>query len=471
MQTDDVAALKTNQIAALTTNQATKLTTDQVVALTTAQVAALTTDQVSKLTTTQLVAMETADVAALTTAGLAALTTTQFVAIETTDVAALKTSQIRALTTSQIATMTTDQIAALTTAQVEALTTAQVAAITTDQVSHLAWGSPIILDLNGDGVKTLSISSGVKFDLFADGAAINTGWVSSGDGLLVLDRNSDGSINDGSELFGTATSLNNGQRASDGYAALRELDSNNDGVISSEDAAFADLRIWVDGNSDGVSGGGEMHTLDSLGISSINAQAVTSFDKDNGNLLGLTSSYQTTDGTTHAAADVWFVADRDQHAATAATNVSTQPVDAAIAALNDGTVADVAPMSTDAWGAPETTAQIPVVEEPAAQGPAEDNMRSRVSGLAQAIGSFTESGSTEKVPSATGLTAASSVPAAPSAAALAVVSMADVMKQFDANGNLIAVPGSNTAAPTKLNVPGIQDPTNTGFLASGGKSS
>jgi hypothetical protein len=470
METVDVANLKTAQIAALTTTQVVALTTDQVTSLTTAQVSKLTTAQVAKLTTDQVVALTTGTVTALTTAGIAALTTNQLVAMETADVAVLKTAQIAALTTAQIVALTTDQITALTTGQVEALTTTQMAVITTDQVSHLAMGSPIILDLNGNGVQTLNISSGVKFDLFADGESINTGWVSSGDGLLVLDRNHDGNIKDGSELFGSATTLANGERAADGYQALRELDSNSDGVIDSQDAAFADLRVWVDGNSDGVSGDGELRTLSSLGIASINAQADVNLSKDNGNLVGLTSSYQTTDGTTHAAADVWFTANRNQNAA------SALPVDKAIAAINSTMVAaepELGPQQAFGVDAPAAITVAPAA--PAADNPVgappPDNLRTRVSGLAQAIGSFAEMDAPDKAASGLGVTAPGSLASTPSAAALAVVSMADVMKQFDANGNLIAVPGATVASTnTKtLTVPGIQDPTSTGFLASGNK--
>ncbi len=59
-----------------------------------------------------------------------------------------------------------------------------------------------------------------------------------------------------------------------------------------------------------MSGAGELKTLASLGIAKINAQATAGAGTDNGNLLGLTSTYETTDGATHAAADVWFVTDR-----------------------------------------------------------------------------------------------------------------------------------------------------------------
>ena len=112
------------------------------------------------------------------------------------------------------------------------MSTTQIAALVT-------LSTPIILDLDGNGVQTMSYSSGVKFDLFAQGQEVQTGWVSSGDGLLVLDRNHDGQINDGSELFGSSTTLASGAKAEDGYQALSELDSNLDGVISQEDEGFS----------------------------------------------------------------------------------------------------------------------------------------------------------------------------------------------------------------------------------------
>ena len=192
----------------------------------------------------------------------------------------------------------------MTTRQTHALTTTQTAALTTSQLA--AYSTPIVLDLNGDGVHTLAMAAGVQFDLLANGSKVQTGWVGSGDGLLALDRNRDGSIGDGSELFGSSTLLANGQRASDGYAALGELDANHDGVISSGDAAFADLRVWVDGNADGASAAGELRTLADLGITEISVNATAGDSVDNGNILGLTSSFRTADGSSHAAADVWF---------------------------------------------------------------------------------------------------------------------------------------------------------------------
>ncbi|OGB32562.1 MAG: hypothetical protein A3F78_11155 [Burkholderiales bacterium RIFCSPLOWO2_12_FULL_61_40] len=330
-------------------------------------------------------------------------------------------------------------------------------------------GTPIILDLNGDGVKTLGVGSGVKFDLFADGDSVKTGWVSSGDGLLVLDRNHDGQINDGAELFGSSTKLASGDKAADGYMALRELDSNQDGMISDEDAVFDELRVWVDSNSDGVSGDGEIKTLASLGITKISTQATVGTGTDNGNLVGLTSSYETSDGATHAAADVWFVTDRVASSENAVVD-NQAALDNAIAALAStpaGVEEDTAPAETLSAMGPQTWTpdqKAPLNAEP------KSDLRTRVSSLAQAIGSFGGSGAADDMLGAgVKLGTSGGVAASATAGALAAVGMADVMRQFDANGNMLGTSGTAAVSGKSLNLPGIQDPAGNGFLASGGK--
>jgi len=210
------------------------------------------------------------------------------------------------LTNAQLTVLTSNQVTALSTSQIMSLTSAQFALISNKGgVSYTA--SPIVLDLDGNGIQTLSVNAGVNFDLLANGQPVQTGWVGAGDGLLVLDRNQDGSINDGSELFGTSTNMADGSKAVDGYQALAQLDTNQDGVISSADAQFAKLGVWVDGNADGQTGGGEVKSLAELNIAQLSLNAQVTTDTNNGNLVGLTSSYQTTDGVNHTAADVWFV--------------------------------------------------------------------------------------------------------------------------------------------------------------------
>ena len=212
----------------------------------------------------------------------------------------------------------------MTADQVCNLTTTQLGALTTTQIGSLALVTPIVLDLNDDGIKTLSVSAGVKFDMLADGTSIQTGWVGPQDGLLVSDRNQDGLISDGTELFGSSTALSNGTKALDGYQALAEFDTNKDGVVDQQDTDFNKLSVWMDSNSDGVTGSGELKSLTELGITKLSVKAESVRESNAGNLVGLTSTYQTVDGKEHASADVWFVIDKD---AELGSGISTSNVD------------------------------------------------------------------------------------------------------------------------------------------------
>jgi hypothetical protein len=160
---------------------------------------------------------------------------------------------------------------------------------------------PLTLDLDGDGIETVGASSTnpILFDHDGDGIRTGTGWVNSDDGLLVLDRNSNGTIDNGGELFGDSTTLSGGGLAADGFAALADMDSNADGVVNSSDTRFANLRVWRDLNQDGISQSGELFTLASLGIASINvAHTNVSTNLGNGNTLTATGSFTRTDGST-----------------------------------------------------------------------------------------------------------------------------------------------------------------------------
>ena len=111
----------------------------------------------------------------------------------------------------------------------------------------------LALDLDGDGIETRGADGRVLFDHDGDGIKNGTGWVRSDDGLLVLDRNSNGTIDNGGELFGVDTTKSDGKKATDGFDALSDLDSNDDGVFDAKDTRFAEVRIWRDLNQDGVS--------------------------------------------------------------------------------------------------------------------------------------------------------------------------------------------------------------------------
>ena len=175
---------------------------------------------------------------------------------------------------------------------------------TSNTFSVVVAATPLVLDLNGDGVQTVSAEQGVEFDLLATGTKQTVGWVDKHDGLLAMDLNGDGQINSGAELFGDHTQLADGSLAKDGWAALAAQDSNADGVIDTMDANFDKLRVWVDANGDGITDAGELQTLDEVHIASINLQADTRSVQQNGNVVQMFSTYTTTDGATHEVADV-----------------------------------------------------------------------------------------------------------------------------------------------------------------------
>ncbi|MFP5482966.1 MAG: calcium-binding protein, partial [Gammaproteobacteria bacterium] len=168
--------------------------------------------------------------------------------------------------------------------------------------------SPIILDLDGDGViGTVGLGAGVFFDHAADGFAERTGWVAPRDGLLVWDRNANGTIDTGRELFGSETLLPNGLKAVNGFEALAALDANGDGIIDANDPVYAQLRVWVDANLDGRTGEGELLTLEEAGVRSIRVAYTNSTHVDaQGNAHRQVGSYTTTEGHTRLATDVWF---------------------------------------------------------------------------------------------------------------------------------------------------------------------
>jgi hypothetical protein len=99
--------------------------------------------------------------------------------------------------------------------------------------------SPIILDLNNNGIETTGVKQGAYFDHSGDGFSEQTAWIGSGDGLLVRDINNNGRIENGKELFGNETLLPNGNKAANGFDALKALDSNGDNQINVNDAVFA----------------------------------------------------------------------------------------------------------------------------------------------------------------------------------------------------------------------------------------
>jgi hypothetical protein len=111
----------------------------------------------------------------------------------------------------------------------------------------------------------------------------------------VRDLNGNGTIDTGRELFGVDTIKSNGALATQGFDALKDLDSNGDGFITSADAAFGELKVWQDTNQDGISQSGELKTLSQLNITSIGVNGTTTGPQAgqviNNNSVALSATY------------------------------------------------------------------------------------------------------------------------------------------------------------------------------------
>ena len=172
--------------------------------------------------------------------------------------------------------------------------------------------TPLIVDLNGDGVNTINISDGVEFDIDSDGDKDKTGWVDKHDGLLVRDINLDGIINNSKELFGESTIKEDGSKAKDGFDALSDLDSNYDDVINSSDQSYHELKVWQDKNSDGISQQDEILSLLDAGISEINLNYENTNIDNNGNNISLKSTFTSDENQIGEIADVLFEFEENQ---------------------------------------------------------------------------------------------------------------------------------------------------------------
>ncbi|MBE9080520.1 RHS repeat protein, partial [Romeria aff. gracilis LEGE 07310] len=158
---------------------------------------------------------------------------------------------------------------------------------------------PLILDLDGDGIELTALeTSTTYFDIDGDGFRERTGWVQSDDGLLVLDRNGDGFINDISELFGNPTTS--------GFVELQAIDDDANGFIDAADANFSKLQVWRDLDQDGRSDVNELYTLEELGITRISAIPTSTNLINAGNQIVGTTSFELADGTEQEMVEAWL---------------------------------------------------------------------------------------------------------------------------------------------------------------------
>ena len=174
------------------------------------------------------------------------------------------------------------------------------------------YGFPLILDLDGDGVETISARDSNAFFNYGNGEAkadgtnqeyvVRTGWVGADDGILVYDFDDSGTVNDPFEIVFTKYL----QGAKTDLEGLRGLDDNKDGKLDDKDKAWAKFKIWQDKNQNGITESNEMVNLASLGIAFINLTGDGKASVQNGNLIAQHAEYGTIDGQTHQLGDVGF---------------------------------------------------------------------------------------------------------------------------------------------------------------------
>lgn len=171
------------------------------------------------------------------------------------------------------------------------------AEVTVEQAQVVQQSDPIILDLDNDGFELSNYQQGARFDILGNGQQAQVAFVTGGDAFLAIDRNGDGLINSGQELFGDQLG------AANGYEELRKLDSNSDGAIDNLDQDFAQLRLFRD-NGNGITEEGELITLAEAGVAELSLNYLnTDQAASGGNRLTQLAAYRRTDGAYGQAAD------------------------------------------------------------------------------------------------------------------------------------------------------------------------
>jgi len=153
--------------------------------------------------------------------------------------------------------------------------------------------TPLLIDTGDHRFRLTDTLGGVLFDLDSDGTAEMVSWTARGsdDAFLVMDRNGNGLIDNGSELFGNRTPQDQNGSDRNGFSALQEFDlvangGNEDGWITPDDSVYPRLYLWIDLNHDGISQSEETQDLYSAGLIGINLNYKESRKRDRyGNLF------------------------------------------------------------------------------------------------------------------------------------------------------------------------------------------
>jgi len=173
---------------------------------------------------------------------------------------------------------------------------------------EVAFGNnPIAIDLGGEGVEYLSTDAGVVFTDQTTGESVNSAWVGPEDGMLVIDANNSGTVDESREYVFTEWS---DTAQTDMEAVAEVFDTNKDGVLDAQDEQWDQFAVWQDADSDGVTDEGELVSLSELGVESIaltyNDDSESGTAADGDVIVHGQSTVTFTDGSTTIAEDVTF---------------------------------------------------------------------------------------------------------------------------------------------------------------------
>lgn len=157
----------------------------------------------------------------------------------------------------------------------------------TVEEQEVAEAEPLILDLNGNGLELTDIrkGEGVSFDITGDGVKESVSWAKASDGFLVYDRNGNGTIDSGKELFGDQ------HGALNGFEELSKFDSDENGTIDKNDTIYKDLSVWQDLNQNGISEENELSSLKDMNIEEISLNHDNRSERISGNRVEGYSTY------------------------------------------------------------------------------------------------------------------------------------------------------------------------------------
>ena len=170
------------------------------------------------------------------------------------------------------------------------------------EATQVKQSDPLVIDLTGNGIALTDMKNdgGVMFDIDGNGKKEQVSWTGAGTAFLALDRNGDGRISSGKELFGDQ------HGAADGFAELRKFDANSDGLINVKDPVYSKLQLWSDENRDGISSSNELRSLANAGISQINLKQTAVESVVAGNRVAAVAAYRSTGGGSGVVGEAWL---------------------------------------------------------------------------------------------------------------------------------------------------------------------